>query len=153
VDVNEIKETQILQQETIQRLTEAVERNIITKEELIASDKYQRYAQEIDNLKAEIESTVSQIKGVENAIKPVDENTKAILQQNITNLENQLIDKNRELEKKENGFDHFVRDLLQLAKQLSETGGIDSERLEKARELFKEGKYEEVLEVLDEKQI
>src|SRR5690606_19640517 len=34
-----------------------------------------------------------------------------------------------------------------------ETKGIDSERLDKARELFKQGKYEQVLAVLDEKQI
>ncbi len=157
-DVREIKNlvqmlSATITQETVREVILAIQDNSITSGQLVVSDKYQSLIHTIEGLKADIQKTVSQIKGVEGAIAQVDDPTKALLHENRTSLENQLWDHNRELEDKENELNSFVSDLLNLAKRLQETKGLDSERLERVRELFAQGKYNELLTVLDERQI
>ncbi|MEX2566745.1 MAG: hypothetical protein WD431_12440 [Cyclobacteriaceae bacterium] len=47
----------------------------------------------------------------------------------------------------------FVSNVIQLAQQLSQTTTLDSDRLQKARALFEEGKYQELNKVLNEEDI
>jgi tetratricopeptide (TPR) repeat protein len=100
-----------------------------------------------------IEDLQQQIDGVKMALRQVNEGTKAILQQNLQNLETQLLEYATAKNNKENDLNTFVNSVIQLAEQLKQSETLNSERLQKARALFKEGKYQEINRVLYEADI
>lgn len=117
------------------------------------SEEYQKFERELELLGTDLLSLKKRIEDVKSQI--VDENTDrtAILKLYLKDLENQLFQKDFLKHQIETAFSEFVSDIINLAKQLKLTEGLDSERLEKARELFNQGRYKEVLEVLNEKEI
>ncbi|MEX2567811.1 MAG: hypothetical protein WD431_17825 [Cyclobacteriaceae bacterium] len=125
----------------------------ITPRQLTVSDEYQKYIHDIQKHTEAIKSINSQIIGLQLAITKVDESTQLILQQNLENLEKQLLRKSEEKNSLENTLTTFVSNVIQLAQQLSQTRSLDSNRLQKARALFEEGKYQELNKVLNEEDL
>ncbi|AEL25619.1 Tetratricopeptide TPR_1 repeat-containing protein [Cyclobacterium marinum DSM 745] len=140
-------------EKTAQLVTQSIKEHIITERQITISEEYQKYVKAIEDYEKGMVSIRSQIEGVHLAITQVDPNTKPILKENLSNLESQLLAKGNEKDKQEIKLNEFVKNVISLAKQLNSTNNLGSERLDKARALFANGKYNELNEVLNESEI
>jgi len=142
-----------LNSEVIRKLDEAIEqKHIASIRQITISEEYQVKIKRIESLIIEIKSVRTQISNLENLLskepKSIDE-----LQPTINSLNKQLFEKFSEKEKQENALNIFITDVINLAKKLNEVNDYNSSRLEKARALFKEGKFIEINELLNEEEI
>ncbi|SHI83379.1 tetratricopeptide repeat protein [Pseudozobellia thermophila] len=138
---------------TAQIVLQGIENHSITSRQLAISEEYQSYIIKIQEYSDAIGSINSQIWAVQVALESVDENTKSLLLQNLANLKRQLLLNSDKKNKTENTLNTFVSNVIELAQQLKRTTKLDSDRLENARSLFKEGKYRRLNEVLNEADI
>jgi tetratricopeptide (TPR) repeat protein len=142
-----------LPDKTAELVLQAIKNKDITNRQIRISETYQNIVHEISQIESEINELKSQADGLRKALTQVDHNTKPIIEQNINRIETQILQKSTENESKKTELNSFVSNIIQLAKQLNQTESYDSDRLQKARALFEEGKYEKINDILNEKEI
>ncbi|SDD74982.1 hypothetical protein SAMN05421636_101589 [Pricia antarctica] len=140
-------------EKTANLVIQGIKDQVITSRQVTVSDDYQKFLKELEDLETIIQSINVEIDGLRKALTQVDKTTKGLLRQTIKKLKTQLLQKSAAKVDKEQAFNEFVSNVINLAKQLKTSEGLDSSRLEKARALFEEGKYNELNEVLSEQEI
>ncbi|WP_024771753.1 tetratricopeptide repeat protein [Aquimarina macrocephali] len=142
-----------LSKETAQLVLDSINDKIITPKEITISDEYRIRLEALEEIDNNVISLQRKIDGIQKAIIQVDEDTKNSLQQNMSDFEDELIIVREKRDLQENELNEFVINVISLAKQLNVSKNSDSERLEKARVLFKQAKYKELNDILNENDI
>ena len=140
-------------EETAKLVLDGIREDSLSVKNFSASKEYTSFIKKIGEIDSNIENLNTQINGLESAIKQVDESTQLTLQSNLEKSETELLEKSRERNQIELELNNFVKDVIQLSKQLQEANVDESQRLKRAMELFKEGRFNEINDLLNEGQI
>ncbi len=143
-----------LPQKTAEIVLQGLERNYISHaKEVTLSKQYTSQLGQIEGFKTQLDALKAQKIGLETAMQQVDETTKSVLSQSLANVEQQIHEAFEKKKAAENELNEFIANVIALAKQLKESNTMESSRLSKAKELFANGDYERLEEVLNEQEI
>src|SRR5690606_13393279 len=117
------------------------------------SGRYQKLMDEIAVLIKEESEIKLEIEDRRIELEEAPEEKKDRLKRMLHRTEVKFIELAGQRQQTENELQDFISNVLKLAEQFSQQKGPTTPRLEKARELFDQGKYEEVDAVLNEKDI
>ncbi len=115
--------------------------------------RHQKLLSKIEQLNVEVEQIKIEIEDLKTDVEEATENNKERKQRLLNRAEINFINLAQQKQKTENELQNFISNVLNLAKQFSQQSDTLSPRLEKARALFNNGRYEEADAVLNERDI
>ena len=116
--------------------------------------RHQKLLEEIGRLSREEKEVKVEIEDDKNEVKEAKEEEKrARKQRSLTRAETRFVEIAQQKENAENELQTFIGNVLKLAEQFAQQSGPTTPRLDQARALFAEGRYEEVDAVLNEREI